>query len=606
MFSVKINEEYYNQNTENSQFKLTLFEKNDDNGVREQWFRVENLSDFPLKIQDIVSLSVPVSDETEIHYFENRWGYEFDPKRETLSKPFEMKSELGRSSAQFQTLFYLESSCEVKLFQLGWSGNWRVWTEANCEQARLNIGLEEDFATSVNAKEAFESFPVYFSVATDLNKAGTYLSRYGENHVFPKNPYEDVPGVSWNHWWAYEDKQINEETFLANLECASALGIDTMVLDAGWFGLYGDDWFEERGDWEHVNKSKFPSGLRFLSNVVHEKDMKFGLWCEIEALGKSARLRSKEPDFAAMCGDEDLDYVCFGNESATEWAFTTLSRLISDYNCDWIKLDFNLDPKSGCNSKVHGHDEFDGLYTHYKGLYRLLRDLRQKFPHVLFENCASGGLRTDWGMLKETHLQFLSDPDYASHQLQMFWGASLSIPPLRCLHFAWSDTLPYEPFPPKKWNECSEEEIRAYLRVAGMHRFGLSHRLTEWSERTMTIVAEGIREYKEKIFPRLANAQVYRLSSQHERKNVGVDVFQFIQSNQNMMLFLFDFDRQGTDGFKTAQPLYEIDENSYYECEWLSAKKKGIITGGQLLSKQWSQHLGMNISEIIIIKRIDD
>ena len=602
MFGVKINDADYNQNTKNSQFKLTLVKKNDNNGVCEQWFEVENLSALPLRIREVISLSVPVTDHTIIHYFKNHWGNEFNHKQEELSSAFEIKSELGRSSAQFQTLFYLESSYGIKLFQLGWSGNWRIWAESACNQTKLNIGLEESFSTIIKPKEIFKSFRVYSAIAKNLDEAGNYLSRYGENNVFPKNPCGNIPVVSWNHWWAYEDKQINEEVFLANLERAWMLGIDMMVLDAGWFGSHDGDWFEERGDWKHVDKSKFPSGIRFLSDVVHAKGLKFGLWCEIESVGESSIFRLNNPNLVAMNDDDDLGYICFGNENARKWAFDMLCHLILDYDCDSIKLDFNLDPKCGCNKEGHGHGKFDGLYTHYQGLYQLLRKLRQKFPHVIFENCASGGLRTDWGMLKETHLQFLSDPDYASHQLQVFWGASLSIIPLRCLHFAWSQTLEYKPFQPKRWNECNEAEIRAYLRVAGMHRFGLSHRLVEWDSRTMFIVAKGIKEYKEKIFPRLINARIYRLCSQHEREKAGVDAFQFIQSDQEMMLFIFNLDEQNS-GAKMPMPLYEIDENHYYECEWLNSKKKGTLTGKQLVLKQKSQNFEVSMSEIIIIKK---
>ena len=603
MFSVKINGEYYTQNTENQTFKLKLLQKKDPMGACVQHFEVKNITDSPLYIDEVISLSIPVTDELMLHYFENRWGHEFVPKQARVSDSFNIKSELGRSSAQFQTLFYIECVDEIKLFQLGWSGNWRAWTESIDGETRLNIGLEADFFTTLQRNEIFTSFPVYTATGTDLNEAGNQLSEYGDKYVFPKNPYENQPLVSWNHWWAYEDKQINEEIFLANLERASQLGIDLMVLDAGWFGLRGDDWFEERGDWEHVNKVKFPSGIRYLSDQVHAKGMKFGLWCEVEALGKLAGLRSKEPNFAATYDEEDLSYVCFGNREAVEWAFKTLDQLIQDYNCDWIKLDFNLDPKQGCNCTMHGHGKSDGLYAHYRGLYEVLQRLRTKFPQILIENCASGGLRTDWGMLKETHLQFLSDPDYAPHQLQVFWAASLSLPPLRCLHFAWSDTLEYEPFPPKKWNECNEAAIRAYLRVAGMHRFGLSHRLPEWDTRTMNIVAEGIKEYKEKIFSRLSEAQVYRLFPQHNREKAGRDAFQFVKSDQEIMIFLFDFDKQDFSNFEMTKPLSRIDEKGRYECEWLSAGEKEILTGEELLSGDWYRRVEVCVSEVLIINK---
>lgn len=603
IFSVDINGKIYEQSTVNETFKLKLFKQQDGQGVWGQWFEIENTSQESLAIQDAISLSIPVSDDMIFHYFENAWGKEFTPKKAEISTALEIKSDLGRSSAQFQTLFYLTSYNEVKLFQLGWSGNWRVWVTAFNNEIRLNLGLEASFETTCHPGEIFTSFPVYVAAGKDLNEASNRLSAYGEQYVFPQHPYADFPMVSWNHWWAYEDKNMNEDIFLATLERSSALGINGMILDAGWFGEPGTDWFKKRGDWQQVNEEKFPSGLRFLSDATHAKGLKFGLWCEFEALGEDANLRKTNPDFAAKANDEDLGYVCLGHKAAQAWAFDMLSHLISTYNCDWIKLDFNLDPKAGCNHLTHDHGAKDGLYAHYKGLYQVLHDLRQKFPHVVFENCASGGLRTDWGMLKETHVQFMSDPDHAPHQLQVFWGASLSLPPLRCLHFASSDTLDYHPFPPQKWNTCREAEIRAFIRIAGMHRFGLSHPIIDWDERTMRIVAEGITEYKEKIFPFLKDANMYRLCSQHDRERPGLDLFQFIAPDETILLFLFNLAVKKQGDFELVQSLIGIDEISHYQCEWLGTGKKETFTGKQLLSGAWKLSEEIDQSEVMVITK---
>ena len=37
----------------------------------------------------------------------------------------------------------------------------------------------------------------------------------------------------------------------------------------------------------------------------------------------------------------------------------------------------------------------DGLYAHYLGYYQLLDEIHRKYPDVVIENCASGGLRMD-------------------------------------------------------------------------------------------------------------------------------------------------------------------------------------------------------------------
>ena len=163
--------------------------------------------------------------------------------------------------------------------------------------------------------------------------------------------------------------------------------------------------------------------------------MAFGLWCEIEAIGKSAHLADTHPEISATRDGEPLGYVCLGSAAGQQWALATLERLISEYHCDWIKLDFNLDPGAGCNRRDHGHGAGDGLYAHYQGYYALLTAIRSRYPHVVLENCSSGGLRIDLGLARHTHMAFLSDPDWPEHSLQCFWGASLILAPAALLHW---------------------------------------------------------------------------------------------------------------------------------------------------------------------------
>src|SRR5262249_18577766 len=153
----------------------------------------------------------------------------------------------------------------------------------------------------------------------------------------------------------------------------------------------GSQWTDHRGDWDLVNQQRFPSGLRALSDHVHQLGMRFGLWCEIEALGPKARLAKQRPDLPALRDGKPLGYVCLGNPAAAEWAVETLDRLIREHDADWIKLDFNLDPGLGCDRTDHGHGPGDGLFEHYQGYYGVLTRIRAMHPDVVLENCSSGG-----------------------------------------------------------------------------------------------------------------------------------------------------------------------------------------------------------------------
>ena len=297
-------------------------------------------------------------------------------------------------------------------------------------------------------------------------------ARVGRAHWYPRNRLSSRLPVEWNHWWPYRDYEIDEATFKKNVIAAVGQGMEICTLDAGWFGPSDPktDWYEYRGDWHLVNERRFPSGVRHLSDFTHEHGMSFGLWCEIEGLGIKAQLALDHPEYVATRDEKRLGYVCFGNPGVQEWAYQTLCRLIHDYNADWIKLDFNLDPGAGCNRVDHGHGSGDGLYEHYMGYYRTLDRVRRTFPEVVLENCSSGGLRIDLGILRHTDMTFLSDPDWPVHDLQIFWGASQMIAPDTCLHWSFCDWLgdnqpPQQNFNPRDPN-LTRHQLDYYTRIS--------------------------------------------------------------------------------------------------------------------------------------------
>ncbi|MFP3361103.1 alpha-galactosidase, partial [Planococcus sp. SIMBA_143] len=62
------------------------------------------------------------------------------------------------------------------------------------------------------------------------------------------------------------------------------------------------------------------------------------------------------------------------------------------------------------------------------GLYRLLDKLTNRFPHILFESCASGGNRFDPGMIYYMPQTWTSDNTDAVERLKIQWGTSLVYP----------------------------------------------------------------------------------------------------------------------------------------------------------------------------------
>lgn len=470
------------------------------------------------------------------YYYKSGWGNEFRRVREEVGKELKIESLLGRSSAQFHPYIVLEdTNGRLFSYQIFYSGNWKIFLEKCCEGFELKIGFEEEFQTSINSSDSFTT-PIVGSFSTEKGWAdlrGTWQF-FVQNWMNKNDLFYSVP-VAWNHWWAYEDFNINEEVFLGNVKRAAEIGVDIIILDAGWFGNK-QHWFDVRGDWSDVDKSKFPNGIRYLSDKVHEAGMKFGLWIEIEGLGKLSNLAKEHADFVAKKDGNFLDYLCFGNEEVVNWAIKTVSYFIEEYGCEWIKFDFNLDPVS-CDCTSHGHGKNDGLYYHYVGLYRFFEELNKEYPEVVFENCSSGGLRFDLGILKYMHCSFLSDPDYPTHKERCIKNAGEFMPPSRMFHFMPSQTCETNgprPFLDSSLTLENRDTWKYMTRLGMLTSFGISHRLVDYSQEVIDFFKEEISIFKEKVKPFIKSA------TYHFEDSGALSIHIYKKENETLLMFFLN------------------------------------------------------------------
>lgn len=570
--------------------KMLLYPESD---VLEFIPEIKNSSNETLRIERIDSLVLPlVADHCELFFYTGNWGSEFEPHFGDLRGEVVLESKSGRSTKGNHPWFALTNAKgQVLSASIAWSGNWKFRFEPLAGGGSLLSGgiTDWNFAKDQKPGEVVSGAPVVLVVGKDLNAVSQQYARVGRKFWYPSNEFTDQLPVEWNHWWPYEDAEINEQVFAKNVEVAARMGFDICTLDAGWFGPAdaGTFWEHYRGDWDLVNKDRFPGGIRKLADHVHANHMKFGIWCEIEGLGTHAQVAKDHPDYPMLRDGEWIGGVCFGNPRVQEWAYQTLSRLINEYGADWIKVDFNLDPGAGCNRTDHGHQADDGLYQHYQGYYGMLERIRREHPDVVLENCSSGGLRIDLGMMRQTHMTFLSDPDWPVHDLQIFWGASTMLAPNVLLHWPFSDWRnlnppPYQTFDPhdptltqKKWDY--------YSRISMLGLFGYSQKLPDLPEWIAKRMEENISVYKKHVRKFVKEADLYRLTEQPRRSGEGErwTAFQYSLPDKTEHL-LFVFRLPGAEPTRVIR-LVDLEAERLYAIEGLEGEFNRQMPGQQLM-----------------------
>ncbi|MGL6099627.1 MAG: alpha-galactosidase, partial [Fusobacteriaceae bacterium] len=105
-----------------------------------------------------------------------------------------------------------------------------------------------------------------------------------------------------------------------------------------------------------------------------------------------------------------------------EYIVDILSQRFSEAPISYVKWDMNR------NMTEVTYRDLPHKYI--LGLYEILETLTTKFPHILFESCASGGGRFDAGMLHYMPQVWTSDDTDAVVRLKIQHGTSLAYPPI--------------------------------------------------------------------------------------------------------------------------------------------------------------------------------
>ena len=140
----------------------------------------------------------------------------------------------------------------------------------------------------------------------------------------------------------------------------------------------------------------------------------------------------------------------------------------------------------------------------------MLDYLRDKFPNLIIENCASGGNRMDYGLLRRTDIAWLSDQTDPSYRVRYHvTGASYPFPP-EYLN-SWLVDSYFEPL----GKATDAKYFQSLLRSRMMGAFGISVQTNGLSVEQHTILKDEIARYKS-VRDIIAKGKIFRLLPQND------------------------------------------------------------------------------------------
>jgi alpha-galactosidase len=494
-----------------------------ETGVFTRTLVVRNRGGAPLALETaspLLAWNLPTGDWT-MRTLWGGWGQERQLAVERVGHGARrLEQTFGRSSRGLVPWLSLRDEARGVEYvaELAWSGNWWMEVERHPEFNSLGlhdrplsvrVGLRHDFGGAlVLAPGDSIVLPAVAMTAArgDLDDATIRMHRWQREFVVPRQPANTPPLVQFNSWYPFNDK-FTVDSLVRTADVAAELGAEVYILDSGWYSEEG--WWAELGDYG-VSRRKFPRGLEALARHVRRRGMKFGLWVEIENVGVRSRLFREHPDWCLQLAGRPLvkDDRCqldFAKPEVRAWATATVDRLVRDYGLEWIKIDYNHDPGDRFDARAGGRAG-GRLHDHLASYYQWLDELRARYPRLVVENCASGGLRFDVGIMAHAHATWISDRVDPVASLQLRYGCSVQFAPALCNHWMVGDT--------------DRGEVKAggapgwhdfMFRVAMNGQFGISSRVHEWDAALEARARANVALYK-RVRATIAAGDVYHLT----------------------------------------------------------------------------------------------
>jgi len=403
------------------------------------------------------------------------------------------------------------------IFHIVPRGNWIIRISSNsntsddAENLLIELGLsDEHLNLSILPDGSFELPEILMQTlpADGIEAAAPKLHQYEQNKCLKnksRNDEKSFPApIVYNSWFDWFDK-LEVSRLRKQLDAAKQTGCEVFVIDAGWYGASNATWSAQTGDWRENLTSAFKGKMFQFAEEVRDAGLGFGLWMEPERLCENVPILKKHPQWFLQ-GAGECYYPNIALPKVNDYVFSEISRLIDTYQLVWMKIDFNFQL---------GTDPSGAEFADYYSLwYQMLERLKEKYPYMFFEGCASGGMRLDLNTLSHFDGHFLSDNVNPWDILRISQSAALRLPLSRIIRWAvlrniednvptYGEKITFEDrmITPAgnaaTWNEFESVNFDFAILAALPGIFGLSGDLASFSEKQKIKLKEYILFYKQ-------------------------------------------------------------------------------------------------------------
>ncbi|MEZ3505601.1 MAG: alpha-galactosidase [Lachnospiraceae bacterium] len=503
--------------------------------------RIVNQSAEAVYLTKVLSACIDMDNEDyEMITLHGSWGRErIIQTRPVMRGKQGVSSVRGESSHQehpfmaWKSRTTTEETGEIYAMHFVYSGNFMAQIEmSQFGSMRALMGIHpQDFSWKLEPGDSFQAPEVIcvYSAEGIGGMTRTFHDLY-RTHLIRGEYRNKKRPILINNWEAtYFD--FDTDKLLAIAKEASALGIEMLVMDDGWFGCRNDD-NTSLGDWQ-VNEDKLKGGLKYLVDEVNKLGMKFGIWLEPEMISPDSNLYREHPDWAfAVPGRTGSlarnQYVLdLTRQEVRDYVYEMIAAVLRSSNIEYVKWDMNrqLSDMGSCGFPADRQGEL--YHRQVLAVYELQDRMTKEFPYLLLENCSAGGARFDPGMLYYSPQIWCSDDTDAVERLSIQAGTAM-IYPLSTMGAHVSDC------PNHALGRTTPFETRGYVALAGT--FGYELDVTKIAKEEQGKIPDQVAMYH-KYNDLVREGDYYRIA--HYAENHYYDCFEVVAKDKSEALVTY-------------------------------------------------------------------
>ena len=416
-----------------------------------------------------------------------------------------------------------------------YSGNYQLKIDTDdTEYHYFFAGINPDNSEyHLKRGETFKTPKLAFTFSNEgLSGASRNFHRWGRKYMLMHGNKERK--ILLNSWeGVYFD--INQEGMDQMMGDIASMGGELFVMDDGWFG----DKYPRKtdnsslGDWV-VDRNKLPDGIEGLLRDAKKHGIRFGIWIEPEMTNSVSELYEKHPDWIvkapqreAVRGRGGTQLVLdLANPKVQDFVFSVVDNLMTKYpEIDYIKWDANMPIVNHGSQYLNMADQSHLYIEYHRGLEKVCRRVRDKYPDLTIQACASGGGRANWGVLPWFDEFWVSDNTDALQRIYMQWGTSYFFPAI-----AMASHISAAP----NHTVYRTTSLKMRIDVAMSGRLGMEIQPKNMTDEEKELCRKAIADYK-RIRPVVQFGDIYRLLSPYEHK--GLASLMYVSEEKDRAVF---------------------------------------------------------------------